>query len=258
MNRKNAGAEQLTEDAPVRAFDELSVGYAELDTSGAVTYANRTTLASYPAAHGSLIGKTTWALMPVPEQERACAAYFLLMETGEEPPVVKRCFFTSAGEFRVYELHRSLMRNAEGRPTGMRVVSLDITEKEKALEAATAKSQWLESLLGSFPEAVIASDALGFIRYANAAAAALLGWTTQELVGNTFVSRVPILSYQSAEHETFEARVVLDQPSKGVATILDREGKELRVEIQTSPLVHGEMGLTAGVVSLLRKLEACD
>src|ERR1035437_534715 len=144
------------ENRQLGAFDDLPVGYAELDASGAITYANQSILDSYPSVHGSMIGRTMWALMPTGEQERNCAAFLLQMESNEEPPVVRRCFYTNAGEFRVYEPQRQLIRDAGGRPAGMRVVSLDVTEKEMALDTAMGKSQWLESVLESLPKAVIA------------------------------------------------------------------------------------------------------
>jgi PAS domain-containing protein len=52
-----------------------------------------------------------------------------------------------------------------------------------AHEKAHQARQWLESVLAPVAEAVIVTDALGFVRYANPAAEAMFGWSAQELIG---------------------------------------------------------------------------
>ena len=49
--------------------------------------------------------------------------------------------------------------------------------------------------------------------------------------------------------------MALESRTKGIATLLDRERRELRVEISTSPIIDKESGFTTGVVTLLRRVE---
>jgi len=58
-------------------------------------------------------------------------------------------------------MHRSLMRDSDGRPVGMRMVCLDVTEARKELEEAQRVRKWLESIMESVSDAVIVTDALG-------------------------------------------------------------------------------------------------
>jgi PAS domain S-box-containing protein len=237
------------------AIDELPLPYIELDAQGMVTRANRATLALYPTGQGELIGKMAWELVAKDEKEASCAAYVEFMKTGEGPPLVLRSIFDHTGEFRSYEMHRSVMRDAEGRPIGMRMIGVNVTQMKRSLEEATHGRIWMENVLRSMAEGVIVTDALGFVRYANPAAEALLGWKVEELKGKVIEKVVPLLSYVSGDKTHLNFTMALESYRKGIATILDRERHELRVEIGTSPMIDKDSGYTTGVVSVLRKLE---
>ena len=237
------------------AIDELPLPYVEMDASGFITRANRATLALNPAEHGELIGKMAWDLMPTDEKEQSCAAYFSLMESGEEPPIVCRTLYSRSGQFRSYQLHRSLIRGGDGRPAGMRILFIDVTESVEALEDARWTRFWLESVVEAIGDAVIVTDALGFIRYANPAAEALLGWPASELKGMLIEQGLPILAYVSGFQLELTFTMSLDAPSKGVAAVLDRERRELHVELGTSPVFDKESGATTGVVLVLHQMQ---
>jgi hypothetical protein len=49
-------------------------------------------------------------------------------------------------------------------------------------------------------------------------------------------------------------RVTIEKLCKASATILHREGKEIRAEINTSPILDKDNGSVAGVVAILRKI----
>jgi PAS domain S-box-containing protein len=235
------------------AIDELPLPYIEMDGNGFVTRANRAALALYPAGHGEPIGKMAWDLMPTDEKEPSCAEYISLMESGEEPPIVHRTLYSRLGQFRTYELHRRLIRDGAGRPAGMRILFVDVTESEKALEDARWTRLWLESVIEAIGDAVIVTDAMGIIRYANPAAEALLGWKASELEGMVIEQGLPILAYVSGFRLELTFTMSLDGPSKGVATVLDRERRELQIELGTSPIFDKESGATTGVVLILHQ-----
>lgn len=236
-------------------LDELPVTYVEMNEHGAITRANRLTRSLHSSHADELIGKLLWDLMPAEEQELSSAAFKTAMETGQEPPVVRRSIYTSPGVFRVYELHHNLIRDAQGQPTGMRMVSVDVTEAHQEQKEAQRACLWLESVLGSMADAVIVTDALGFIRTVNPAAEELLGRKAAEVEGKVIESALPLLSYLSDDKTQASFAMALDKPVRGVAIILDRERRELRVEIGASPIVDKDRGFTIGVVSVLRRVE---
>jgi PAS domain S-box-containing protein len=235
------------------AIEELPVAYVEMDAHGAVTRANRITRDMHSSHVGELIGKLAWELMPTEEQELSAAAFASAMESGIDPGVVRRSIYTSADAFRIYDLHRNLIRDAEGKPTGMRVVNVDVTDEVTARQEAEKASRWLRGVFDSIPEAVIVTDTLGVICGVNPATEELFGWKADELIGQEF-------------EETFFPRSMNRQPEVGLVTVLsknmrgmarmmDRNRQELRVKINTAPIVDKEHGITTGVVSVLSRAE---
>jgi PAS domain S-box-containing protein len=178
------------------------------------------------------------------------------METGEDPPVILRSLYNNTGKFRSYEMHRSLIRDSQGRPTGMRMLCVDVTEARRALGDAIARQQWLESVVQSLSAAVLVTDALGFVRAVNPEAESLLGWKAADLIGQVIERAIPLLSPVSSGGSPLNFTMSLEARRSGIATILDRARRELRVEIVSSPILDRATGLTTGVVSLLRRADA--
>jgi PAS domain S-box-containing protein len=234
-------------------LDGLPVAYVELDVHGAITRANRLTRSLHSSHAGELIGKLAWELMPAEEQEQSRAAFRTAMETGEDPPVARRFIYTNSGSFRMHELHRNVIRDAGGQPAGMRVVTVDVTEAHKAYEEARRARLWLESVLASLADAVIVTDALGFIRTVNPAAEELFGWKGAEMTGKLIEEALPAPSHLPGDQTEFSFAMALNGHHRGAATLLDRERREVRVEIGASPIVDQDSGFTAGVVSVLRR-----
>lgn len=235
--------------------DELPLPYIEMDSRGVITRANRATLALHPVDRGELIGKIAWDLMASDEKDQSFAAYCSTLETGQEPGVARRSLCDRSGQFRTYEMHRRLVRDSEGNPTGMRMLCVDVTGAKQDLEEARSANVWLESVLNSMVEAVIVTDAVGFIRWANPAAEALLGWKASELMGMSIEEGFPILAFLPGRRSECIFTAWLERPMKGIATILNRERREIHVGIAASPIQDKENGSTIGVVILVRAVE---
>jgi PAS domain S-box-containing protein len=166
------------------------------------------------------------------------------MESGEDPPIVARSIFDRSGTFRTYQLHRSMIRNAAGKPVGMRIIGVDVTETAMALEEERRERRWLESAIASLAEAVVLTDILGVVRSINPAAEALFGYSSGELTGKVIEEALPLLSYQAIERNT-----------RGIATIKNRAQSEVKFEMSTSPHVDKVSGAVIGVVSILRRID---
>jgi PAS domain S-box-containing protein len=255
MNKNSSPQPSAAANAVPDRIDELPLPYIEIDAKGIVTHANRATVALHPDGQGELIGKMAWDAMPPDEREQSCAAYLSLMESGEEPPVVTRTLFDCSGHFQNYELHRRLIRDSDDRPVGMRMVCVNVTKAKKELEEALRARQWLESVIASLSDAVIVTDSLGFIRTVNPATEAMFGWKAAELTGKLIEKALPVLSFVSGDTAKLNFTMSLAGHCRGTAMMLDRERRELRVEIGNSPILNQENGFTEGVVSVLRRLE---
>jgi PAS domain S-box-containing protein len=236
-------------------IDHLPLPYVEMDARGIITRANRATLALHHPEQGELIGRSGWDLMAIDEKDRSSAAFLSHMTSGEEPPVICRSIFDCSGRFRTYEMHRTMIRTSGGKPAGMRMICVDVTERKNALEEAQRTCQWLENVMRSVAEAVVLTDVLGLVRSANPAAEALLGFSARELEGKVIEEAVPILEYQSLDGAPLDRRAAIERSCKGIATLLASDGNSVKVEISTSPIFDKDSGSVSGVAAILRRTD---
>lgn len=236
-------------------IDQLPLPYVEMNADGVITRANRAALALQHPEQGNLIGSSAWNTMAIDEKDHSAAAFLSLMVTGEQPPVISRSLFDRSGKFRTYEIHRSMMRTPQGKPAGVRMIFMDVTERKNALDEARRSSQWFESAIGSVADAVVLTDILGLVLSANPAAEALLGLDVHELEGKVIEETVPILEYRPLAGPVLDRRAAIETCCKGIATLLLRNGSKLNVEISTSPILNKNSGSVSGVAAILRRIE---
>lgn len=236
-------------------IDHLPLPYVEIDARGIITRANRATLALHHPEQGELIGRSGWDLMAIDEKDRSSAAFHSLMASDEEAPVICRSIFDRSGRFRTYEMHRTMIRTSGGRPAGMRMICVDVTERKNALEEAQQTCQWLENAMHSVAEAVILTDALGVIRSVNPAAERLSGWSANELMGMAIDEILPVQP-RPCGGSVLDLQVMLQLPFSGSATVMTREWHQVKVEISTSPILDKNNGSVSGVAAILRRAES--
>lgn len=251
-------AESVYAPAPVlgtlpEAIEELPLPYLELDRRGIVTSANRAARALHHPGEGELIGKLSFSMIARAEEEPSIAEFAALMESGEDPPVVLRAIYDRTGRYRTYQLHRSILRDTEGRPTGMRLTGVDVSEVRQALEETRRQNLWLESVLDSMHEAVLATDAIGIITGLNTACEKLLGWKAAELRGKTIEEGIQVRGFESSDNSFVTFVMGLNQQHNGLATLVDRQGREVPVRIWSSPAINKSTGSVAGVVFMMYK-----
>jgi PAS domain S-box-containing protein len=255
MNETSVIRPGSAESANSLEIDELPLPYVEIDARGVITRANRAARALHHPEQGELVGMTGWTLMAMDEKEFSSAAFHSQMASGQEPPVMCRSIFDRSGRFRTYEFHRSLMRDPEGRPAGMRLVFADVTEPKKAFDDAQHEQHWLESALSSLPDAVILTDILGVVRFVNPAAEELSGFAANELAGKVFDEAMPMLAYEALDGVALDRRTAIERRCRGIATLVLRNGKKVEVEMKTSPIIDKDTGSVSGVAAIIRKVD---
>jgi PAS domain S-box-containing protein len=112
------------------------------------------------------------------------------------------------------------------------------------------------ALFGAYPDALLLVDAAGAIRLANPAAASLLGYATDELVGLPVDALVP--DAVRARHADYRAAYAERPRPRPMGTQMElvarrRDGSEVMVEIALSPLPGTAPAL---VVAAIRGIEA--
>jgi PAS domain S-box-containing protein len=114
-------------------FDEAPVGYMELDTKGRITQVNRTELAMLGYSAEEMIGQPIWKFNVKEEEsrQRVTAKLSGSMQTGKP---FKRTYKRKDGTTLPVLLDDSVIRDAEGRVTGIHAVIQDITERKRTEE----------------------------------------------------------------------------------------------------------------------------
>jgi PAS domain S-box-containing protein len=209
----------------------------------------------HPPELGEIVGQSIWDLLPADQKKISRKSFLAMIESGHEPPVVVRSIYTTDGEYRTYELHRSLMRNDQGAVLGMRYVGFDASEAHAALHKSEQARMWIEGAYAAMAEAVVVTDTLGTICMINRAAEELLGWKSAELVGKMLEEQLRLASPSSAAEGGLDHRAALTIRSTGKATVLDGNRRPVRLELSASPIVDTEKGFTVGVVYELRRAE---
>src|SRR5262249_34666423 len=127
----------------------------------------------------------------------------------------------------------------------------DVSELDAAHREAKQARQWLESVMEGIPQAVIVTDALGFVRYANPSAELLTGWPVSEQIGKQIEKVIPILRVVSGSRAPPSFRMALHQPWNGNVELVARNHEILSVWLSASPILDRENGFTTGVVIVL-------
>lgn len=245
----------MKDQEPQEIIDSLPVAYVEVNAEGIVVRANRAGRAMHAPETGETIGRHIWDLLPEDQREMSRRSFFTAMDSGDDPPLIRRSILNRDRAFHTHEMYRTIIRDPQWHPIGMRYVALDVTETEAAQKEEQNSRLWLESVVNSVVEAVLVTDSLGFIRNVNPAAEMLFGWSASELTGQQLEKRIPTLSLTAKDGKPLSFYMALDGPFKGAASVLDRSRTPLAVEITASPIVDKENGSTRGVVSIWRRLE---
>jgi len=236
-------------------IEDLPLPYLELDAEGTVLRANRAARAMHHPGNGELVGSRGWDVIALDQKHDYYAAFKAIFASGEDPAPVMRSIFDRSGKFRSYQLHRNLIRDAHGAPTGMRVVLVDITEHSRSMEEMRQENHWLGSAVASITEAIILTDVLGAIRTVNPAAQKMAGTCAKQLAGMPIEEAFPLVQHKSANGGAPDHRTTLERPWKGTGTILNRSGDEVDVEISSAPILDHTSGVACGVVAILREID---
>lgn len=236
------------------SFDALPTPVIDCDTQGVMVAINLAAQNLEQTNGLKFLGQEIWSVVAPEYRQGTRNAFFTLLERGgEDPHSIRRSINMPNGGFRTYQINRAFLRNATGEITGLRMVLSDVTEHTVAYQREKTARLWLESVTDALAEAVVVTDALGLIRFANPAAVQLTGWQESELLHMSITRAVPILSYSRAEGVPFNYRLVLERRSSGIITFLTKQQQQATVAFSTAPVLDKIQGSTTGVSYVFRK-----
>ncbi len=157
---------------------------------------------------------------------------------------------TPGGSF-LLEAQLGPMLDDRGNIIGVIGVATDITERHRAEESVRESEERFRAFAENAADGVIMVDADGHIAMVNGAAARMLGYTEEELLGQTVDTLVPRPSHQAhREHRASFFAQARPRPM-AVGTNLRarrKDGSEFPVDINLTPLRAGNGSLVAATI----------
>lgn len=143
--------------------------------------------------------------------------------------------------------------SAGGKVIGMQTISRDITQRREAQEAFKALAQRQERILEAAGEGIFGVDHQGLVNFVNPAAARMLGWERDSIVGQDS-HRLFHHTRQDGSHFPAEECLVLQALRTGEEQrssdewFWRRDGSGFAVELVASPLLEGSTATGCVVV----------
>jgi len=225
------------------------------DESGYITLVNHALEKMTGYSKDELVGKHTSELRPPDEKYRAMGAE-LKRNLYEDGFVIgqEMTWLKKDGSLLEAEVNSALLKNNEGTITGGLSHIRDITEKKKATKDLMETRDFLNNIFKTSADAIMVSDAQGFITMVNEAAVTLTGYAPDELIGKHSEEL-------SAKGEPYQQR------GRNFITLLLQEGfvtgfetrwikkdaRPVEVEINIALLKNGA-GATIGSVAIVRNI----
>ena len=241
-----------------KIFDEVEDGVAELDLKGNITFVNNGAARIWGGTVERGTGLNYRSYVDEEGAKTVYQAYNKVFRTGI-PGKFSYEIIRRDGIRRIIEDSVSLIRNAEGKITGFRAVSRDITDRKETEKELTEHRARLEAIFASVKDGIVTVDPELRIIEANKSTENICGIAVNEVEGKIFSQCLNQCSKSCSE--------VLRQTLEKKMTI-----KEYRIECghhhrhqqhrreSSSPLLDPEGNFMGAVlvirdITLLRDLE---
>ena len=124
-------------------FSEAPVACHEIDAHGNVVRVNPTECALLGFRPEEMVGRPVWEFMAQDEQEKSAAALRLKLTEQEHLVRVEREYQRQDGTRLFLEIHPKLIRDSEGKVTGIRSFMVDVTQRRLAEQALQTQAREL-------------------------------------------------------------------------------------------------------------------
>jgi PAS domain S-box-containing protein len=167
-DRLKTGAEAFDGEVAGDLFEIAPIGYLEIDRKGVVRRVNRNECKLRGRAESELLGKHCADLVPERERDRYREQIKRKMAGQTVPASYQREYVRPGGKRVIVEVHEQLLRNRAGVVVGMRMASIDVTERKQSEDAAYQNATELRALFQAFPDLFLRLDRNGAVLDAQA------------------------------------------------------------------------------------------
>jgi len=220
----------------------------QIDRSLIITFCNTFLLTLTGYERDELIGMLCIdSLIPITEKQKVAQLFTSAIE-GDLNALYFTCSIkTKDGNIRRIDLNNTLLRDPEGKVTGVSCIGQDITERERIEEEKTASEERLKILFEYAPYAYFLTDIKGTFVDGNRAAELLVGYSRKELIGKNFLEAGLISPEEVPKAISLLARHVEGEPTGPEEFVINRkDGSHVVVELRNHPVKVGGRSLVLG------------
>jgi len=122
--------------------------------------------------------------LPADQRESAREAFAQFLG-GSAPGRFQSTWINSGGKTRTMDWSNSVMVDENGDPQYLVAIGVDITHQQLLERDARQQEEWLRTIIDHLGEGVYTLDESGQLSYINSQAEAMLGWTFEEMRGQS-------------------------------------------------------------------------
>ncbi len=164
-------------------LENIQDGYFEIDLAGNYTFVNDAECINLGYTREELIGMNNRQYTDKENAKKMFQAFNRVYRTGEPVTDLDLEIIKKDGTKAFDELSVSLITDSEGRATGFRGISRDVTERKRAEEALRESEEKYRSILENIEDGYSEVDLAGNFTFVNDVVCRRLGFSREELIG---------------------------------------------------------------------------
>jgi len=164
-------------------LENIQDGYFEIDLAGNYTFVNDAECVNMGYTKEELIGMNNRQYTDEENAKKAFQALNKLFRTGEPVKGLEMEIVRKDGTKAFNEISVSLIRDSEGKPTGFRGISRDVTERKRAEEVLRESEEKYRNILENIQDGYFEVDLAGNFTLVNGVVSGRLGYSREELIG---------------------------------------------------------------------------
>lgn len=235
------------------SLDQLQYGLILADKQGRVTYLNRVaeTLTGWPLADAR--ERMVYSVFhPIgPQGEPLTSATEQALKDGREVTGLECRLRARTGGAVQIEMMASLLRAADGSIDGAAMLFRDMGASHRKLEEVKRQSRLSQGVIDHLEEGLLTTDQAGVVRFANARAMRMFGYSREELEGVTVTKLMPVPFLNTPSIKLMDyagARSNLKLPK---VVGWRKDATTFPVELQVQPM---SMGDDSGLIVIIRDI----
>ena len=159
----------------------------EMDSCGSYTYCSPQLEILWGLDPKEMLGKTPFDLVPPEDREQAIKGFSALSESASPFKNMETRSLDATGQVKSLEISGVPFFDMEGKLSGYRGITRDITERKRTEEALQGNEHKLQTLYETMVQGIVYQDADGRIISANPAAERILGLNLEQMQGRTSI-----------------------------------------------------------------------